>query len=72
MKTKPTIIYHIFSNERDEWLTNYKEAVRLFNEWRKGYGCARLYKEIWDPEELERGGMPSSEDCIKTYGDWPL
>lgn len=26
-------MYHIFSDERDEWLEDYEEALALFNKW---------------------------------------
>lgn len=59
--------YHIFSNEVDEWTTNYQKAVKIFNIFVKRYGCARLYAE-----EREEDGELLNEWCVKLYGEYPL
>ena len=69
-------IYHIFTNNQDEWLTDEKEAIKLFNRWKKEIGTARLYVEIWEANEEETKvnkncNAPIDENCIKTFGKYP-
>lgn len=64
------IIYHIFTNNRDEWLSNYDRAVELFNDWSKEFGCARLYEEKWNNPKTN--DQAQEEDCIKSYGYYPF
>jgi len=62
--------YHIFTNNQDEWLDDKKEAIKLFNKFKKEFGCARLY-EI-DTETEDEDGVYADGDCIKSYGEYPL
>lgn len=57
------MVYHIFTNNTDEYLTDKKEAVKLFQEWAKEYGCARLYES----KTIDEDG-----DCIMSEGEYPL
>ncbi len=61
-----TKTYHIFTDNRDEWLDYITPAIALFREWKKEYGTARLYEETVDED-----GETITEDCIKSYGSWP-
>lgn len=60
--------YHIFTNNNDEWLENKKEAIQLFNDWKKENGCARLYEEIRE----KNSGEMIDENCIKSFGEYPF
>ena len=60
-------MYHIFSNNHDEWLDKEKDAIQLFNEWKKEYNTARLYTTIYNPVDE----IWDDVDCIKSYGYFP-
>jgi len=62
-------IYHIFTDNRDEWEDDLKVAKRIFKDFVKEYGCARLYEEVWDT--AEEYDDPIEESCIKSYGEYP-
>ncbi len=62
---KPTISYHVFTDMRDEWFDDYTEAVALFEQWAKEFGCARLYEETCIPDEQD------TEDCLMSIGEYP-
>ena len=70
---KPTTktIYHVFSNNVDEYFTNLKEASKIFIQFKKEYGCSRLYKQnlITGEDGLEE---IDDENCLKSYGEWPM
>jgi len=71
---KTFLDYHIFTHNNDEWLDSKKEAVKLFNYWKKEYGCARLYEEIRNGSReggMDDGGL-IEENCIKSFGEWPM
>lgn len=74
MKTTNTpykIVYHIFTDRRDEWTENYKEAKAIYDRWVAEFDCARLYKDIYAiKEEFEYGD--GEEDCILSYGAFPI
>jgi len=62
-------MYHIFSDNIDEWTPNLKEAKRIYNKWKKEYTNVRLYKETnWDKEE----GLFIDEDCLLSNGSFPF
>lgn len=66
-------VYHVFSNESDEWLTDYSEAKALFTEWGEQFGCARLYREVWPANAGELGlDTPISEECLEATGEYPF
>jgi len=69
MYKKPAdCMYHVFSNDVDEWLTDLKKAVSIARQWARNYGCVRIYKETnWDKEE----GLFLDEDCILKHGYFP-
>jgi len=66
---KTKTIYHIFTDNRDEYTDDYAEAEKIFKQF-KEYGCARLYEEIWNEEEDR--DEPIEENCLKSYGSYPL
>lgn len=63
------IIYHIFTNNRDEWLDDYNEAHSLFKEWVKEYSCARLFEEKWENPEVDAEEI--EETCLESFGPFP-
>jgi len=65
-------VYHVFTDEKDLWTKNYRFARKLFNHWKKTKGAARLYKEVYENEEAIIGNEMLDEDCILSYGPFPL
>lgn len=63
-------VYHIFTHNTDEWLDDYKDALVLFEEFIEDYGCARLYVEVYEDDQAIKDDE-MTENCIKSYGDWP-
>lgn len=66
LPTKETV-YHIFTNGSDEWLTEKEGAFKVFKDWKKEFGTARLYSTVWDKVE----GTYEDEDCLESYGSFP-
>jgi len=69
MYKKPAdCMYHIFSDNYDEWLIDLKKAVSIARKLARKYGCVRIYKETdWDEEV----GLFTNEDCILKHGSFP-
>ena len=63
-------MYHVFTNNNDDWTDDYGKAVNMFSEFKNGYGCARLYEEKWKNPDID--DEPIEENCIKSFGEWPL
>lgn len=61
------MIYHIFTDNRDEFRESLEEAKQLFYKFIDENGKARLYLN----EEDEKG-QTLEEDCLESYGDFPL
>ena len=57
------ILYHVFTDNRDEYVENLARAKRLFNEF-KEYGSARLYEQVWTEDE----DCEPEEDCLLSFG----
>ncbi len=64
--------YHVFTDEKDLWTKNYRFARKLYNHWKKTKGTARLYKEVYENEEAMLNDEMLEEDCILSYGPFPL
>ena len=58
-------IYHIFTNEKDEYVKSYKLARDIYNDFISDYGNARLYKETHEGDEL------INENCLLSHGSYP-
>ena len=56
------MLYHMFTNDADEYTTNLLEANKIFNEFVEEWGCARLYEK---QNENDEG------DCISSHGVYP-
>ncbi len=63
------IIYHVFTNGRDTYEDDYKAARALFRRMKEQRGCARLYRQVWDPAVSE--DEPVEEDCLLASGGFP-
>jgi len=61
------MIYHIFTDNRDEFRESLEEAKQLFYKYIDEHGKACLYQN-----EENEDGETLSEDCIESYGDFPL
>lgn len=73
MAIKTYTTYHVFTNEQDEWLDDYNQAVALYNEFIKEHGNARLYREtrISGISDAEDADIVISETCLEFGGEWP-
>lgn len=61
-------LYHVFTDNHDDWVENKSEAYKLAKEILKENDCVRIYKETnWDYEE----GLFTDEDCIYSVGSFP-
>jgi len=68
--SKPcAVMYHVFSNEVDEYTSSIEKALSIAMEWFEHYGCVRIYK---DTDWNERDGIFEDGDCIFALGDYPL
>jgi hypothetical protein len=65
-------VYHVFTDEKDLWTKDYRFARKLYNHWKKIKGAARLYKEAYENEEAMLNDEMLEENCILTYGPFPL
>jgi hypothetical protein len=68
----PIVVYHAFTDNKDLWTRDYKFARKLYNHWKKANGAARLYKEVYEDEEAMLNDEMLDEDCLLTYGPYPL
>jgi hypothetical protein len=68
----PIVVYHAFTDNKDLWTRDYRFARKLYNYWKKANGAARLYKEVYENEEAMLSGEQLDEDCLLTYGPYPL
>jgi len=66
------IVYHVFTNGWDEWTRDYDEAKRIYLRMLKEYRQARLYKEEYETEKDVENDNVDCEDCLRSYGDYPL
>lgn len=65
------VLYHIFSNNVDEWTSNPATAIDIYNQWADENGCARLYAEYYLDEKRYEACDQNEEECLLTYGDYP-
>lgn len=66
---KKKTVYHIFSDEYDEWSTNLKDANKIFTGLkREGRENIRLYRGI----DCECGRDCSDDDCLRAIGEFPM
>ena len=69
--TKPYMtIYHVFSDNRDEWYDDLNKAEKLYKEWLEEYGCARLYIDTYATKDDYEDGDPE-ENYFKGEGNYP-
>lgn len=65
------ILYHIFTNGHDDWLSTEKEALQWAKEEvKKGNNAVRVYREEYSMTDYEEG-TPTTEECIFSYGSFP-
>jgi hypothetical protein len=73
MKKPYKILYHSFTDRRDNWHETLKEAKAQIKEWKKeGEVNLRIYKETYDTKEEYEEGGETVEDCVYSVGAWPL
>jgi len=64
MKNK--FIYHVFTDNKDEYVKTLKEARNIIKIWKaKGFENLRIYREEFDEEEC------IDENCVYSFGEWP-
>lgn len=69
--TQSAPLYHVFADNFDDWVEDYSEALKMFNQLKKSGQCCRLYEES---ETIDEKGEPTGdfeEDCLKSFGSWP-
>lgn len=67
------IVYHVFTDGKDDWFDNYAEAEGLFEYWVEKYGNVRVYEEAFATKEAyETGQGEIIEECVLAAGDFPL
>ena len=64
-KPKTKIIYHIFTDGRDEYTESKKEALKIYKAWCKEYDNVRLWTMEDDGEEL------TDLNWVKGQGEFP-
>ena len=63
MDTK--IVYHVFTDGKDRYFEDEKEAMEVYMQWCKEHDRVRLWTFEDDGEELVDG------DCLAAKGDFP-
>jgi len=62
-------MYHVFTDNKDEYIVDKKEAIKLAKEWGKDYGCSRIYEQKeWNEDE----GVFEDGDCVFSIGNFPM
>ena len=61
-------MYHIFSDNRDEWIRDRTEADELYDYWLSEYGSTRLYSCEYNEAE----DIYDDIDCLRSNGDFPV
>ncbi len=68
MKQPCKKLYHVFSNNCDEWTEDLKKAVKIARQWAREFKCVRIYEEVnWNVET----GSFEDESCILSHGSFP-
>jgi len=65
------VIYHVFTDAKDLWTEDYRFARKLYEHWKKWYGTARLYQEVYENEEAMLSDEMLEEHCLFSYGPFP-
>ncbi len=66
------IVYHVFTDGKDLWTQDYRFARKFFTHWKKANGSARLYKEVYEDEEAMLNDEMLEEECLHSFGPYPL
>lgn len=71
---KQITFYHVFTDNEDHYFDTLKEAEKQYKKM-KDEGCAslRLYEIV--EERDEKGfptGEPEEENCLKSFGYYPM
>ena len=61
-----TIIYHLFSDQRDMYIDDETEAYKLYHIWCEEYDNVRLVSM------LDTGQDIIDIDCLESKGEFPL
>lgn len=64
-------LYHIFTDENDEYTSDFKEAMSIARQWYREYGTIRVYL-LKEYDEVEGIWVEESGDCILSKGSFPL
>lgn len=63
--SKTKIVFHIFTDGRDEYVEDEKKAYQIYNSWCEDYDNVRL----WTMEDS--GDELTDLDCIEAKGYFP-
>lgn len=74
MKKPYKILYHVFTDNFDDWTETYKEALNIIKNLKAdGYENLRIYKELYETKKnYEDSPMVCDEECIYSKGAWPM
>lgn len=69
--TPIVVRYHVFTHGQDAWFAEHewRKARRLYGQYARECGAARLYEEVYS--DIDRDEM-ESEDCLHSFGEYPL
>jgi hypothetical protein len=65
------ILYHVFTDNRDESYGDYGRAKRRFNRWSGEGSNARLYAEYYETKAEYEQAEPAEEECLESCGVYP-
>lgn len=66
------IMYHVFTNGKDEFTRDFEEAKKQFMDWHsEGKKNIRLWEFVYADEEDFEDEIVAYEDCIMSCGDYP-
>jgi hypothetical protein len=65
-------VYHVFTDYKDLWTKDFDFALSFYLLWRKHRSCVRLYRETYEDEEGMLNDEMIEEDCLFSYGPYPM
>ncbi len=66
--TSYEVVYHVFTDGKDEWTTQFGLALLYYRRFKKHYRCARLSMEVYTDRENDEMVY---ENCLLSVGGFP-
>lgn len=66
MPDETTTLYHVFTDNADEWYEDEREAITAYDRLITANNNARLYVDIQDEAD-----ETIKEDCLMSFSDYP-